>query len=386
MKALQSLLFLVIAATAVTQAQETGGELAKIKEQELEDVRERISELKESMDKSAATRDRVTADLQDAEVEISENRIRLKELERERDYSTRRKAELDTKLAEREAELDEESGELAEQVRAAYMSGSQERIKLLLNQRDPATLGRLMAYYGYLNEYRGANIEAVSSAIRELAALRSEVAAEEARIASLAKTRYEELTRLNAAQEKRQGLLDNLQKKLSNEGQEVDRLAAQEKDLSRLITELTTILSDYPISSEDPFSEHKGSLTWPVAGTLLHDFGQPRVSDRLKWNGVVLAASRGREVRSVYHGRVIFADWLAGLGLLVIVDHGENYMTLYGYNETILKNTGDWVAPGDVIATVGDSGGQNQSSLYFELRRGTQPLNPRQWVTRRPGQ
>ena len=90
--------------------------------------------------------------------------------------------------------------------------------------------------------------------------------------------------------------------------------------------------------------------------------------------------------RQVYHGRVIFADWLAGLGLLIIVDHGESYMTLYGYNETILKNAGDWVAPGDVIATVGDSGGQNQSSLYFELRRGTQPLNPRQWVTRRPGQ
>jgi len=386
MKALQSLLFLVIAATAVAQAQETGGELAKIKEQELEDVREKISELKESMDESAATRDRITVDLQDAEIEISENRIRLKELERERDYSTRRKAELDAKLAEREAELDEESGELAEQVRAAYMSGSQERIKLLLNQRDPATLGRLMAYYGYLNEYRGANIEAVTSAIRELAALRSEVAAEEARIADLAKTRYEELTRLNAAQEKRQGLLDNLQQKLSNEGQEVERLAAQEKDLSRLITELTTILSDYPISSEDPFSEHKGRLTWPVAGTLLHDFGQPRVSDRVRWNGVVLATSRGREVRSVYHGRVIFADWLAGLGLLIIVDHGESYMTLYGYNETILKNAGDWVAPGDVIATVGDSGGQNQSSLYFELRRGTQPLNPRHWVTRRPGQ
>ena len=386
MKALQSLLFLVIAATAMAQAQETGGELAKIKEQELEDVRERISELKESMDESAASRDRITADLQDAEVEISENRIRLKELERERDFSTRRKAELDAKLAEREAELDEESGELAEQVRAAYMSGSQERIKLLLNQRDPATLGRLMAYYGYLNDYRGANIEAVSSAIRELAALRSEVAAEEARITSLAKTRYAELTRLNTAQEKRQGLLDELHQKLSNEGQEVDRLAAQEKDLSRLIVELTTILSDYPISSEDPFSEHKGSLTWPVAGTLLHDFGQPRVSERLKWNGVVLAAPRGREVRSVYHGRVIFADWLAGLGLLVIVDHGESYMTLYGYNETILKNAGDWVAPGDVIATVGDSGGQNQSSLYFELRRGTRPLNPRQWVTRRPGQ
>ncbi len=383
MKALQALVFLALLA-ASAQAQETGGELAKIKEQELEEVRARISDLKQSMDKSAAARDRLTGELQEAEIEIAEKRARLKDLERERDYATRRKAELDGQLAEREAELDEESEELAEQVRAAYMSGNQERIKLLLNQRDPATLGRLMAYYGYLNDYRGANIESVTAAIRELAQLRSEVAAEEARIAELARQRYAELTRLNEAQERRQQLLSGLRERLADEGREVERLAAQEEDLSRLIAELTTILSDYPINSEDPFRQHKGRLTWPVAGTLLHDFGQPRASN-LKWNGVVLAASRGREVRSVYHGRVAFADWLAGLGLLVIVDHGEGYMTLYGYNETILKNAGDWVAPGDVIATVGDSGGQSQSSLYFELRRGTQPLDPGDWVTRRPG-
>ena len=384
MKALQALVFLALLAVSV-QAQETGGELAKIKEQELEEVRERISDLKQSMDKSAAARDRLTAELQEAEIEIADKRARLKDLERERDYATRRKIELDGQLAEREAELDEESAELAEQVRAAYMSGNQERIKLLLNQRDPATLGRLMAYYGYLNDYRGANIESVTAAIRELAQLRSEVAAEEARIAELARQRYAELTRLNEAQERRQQLLSGLRERLADEGREVERLAAQEKDLSRLIAELTTILSDYPINSEDPFREHKGRLTWPVAGTLLHDFGQPRARN-LKWNGVVLAAPRGREVRSVYHGRIAFADWLAGLGLLVIVDHGEGYMTLYGYNETILKNAGDWVAPGDVIATVGDSGGQSQSSLYFELRRGTQPMDPSDWVTRRPGQ
>ena len=99
----------------------------------------------------------------------------------------------------------------------------------------------------------------------------------------------------------------------------------------------------------------------------------------------MLAAPRGREVRSVYHGRIEFADWLAGLGLLVIVNHGDGFMTLYGYNETVLKNVGDWVAPGDVIATVGDSGGQAQTSLYFEVRQGSRPVNPRQWFTRRPG-
>ena len=386
MKALIPLSFLLILAAGPAIGQETGDELAKIKEQELEEVRERISALKKSMDQSAAAREKITAELQEAEIDISTKRTRLRELERERDYSARRKDELDRQLAAREAELDEEAGELAQQVRTAYMSGGQERIKLLLNQQDPATLGRTMTYYGYLNDHRGRNIEAVTETIRELAALRSEVAAEEARIADLAKERYEELTRLNTAQEKRQSLLTDLQAKLENEGREVERLAAQEEDLTRLIAELTTILSDYPINSEDPFSKHKGRLTWPVAGALLHDFGQPRVSNQLKWNGVVLGAPRGREVRSVYHGRVAFADWLAGLGLLVIVDHGEGYMTLYGYNESILKNAGDWVAPGDVIATVGDSGGQNEASLYFELRKGTRPLDPRQWVTRRPGQ
>ena len=386
MKPLKYLLLFALTLGAGAIAQQSEGELAKIKERELEEVRDRISALKKSMDDSAATRDRLTADLQEAEVEISEKRIRLKELERERDYSTRRKAELDAQLSAREAELDEESRELAEQVRAAYMSGNQERIKLLLNQRDPATLGRIMAYYGYLSDYRGENIEKVTAAIRELAALRSEVAAEEARLADLAKRRYAEFTELNVAQERRQELLSSLQAKISDEGQEVKRLADQEKDLSRLITELTSILSDYPISSEEPFTAFKGRLTWPVAGRLINDFGQPRASGQLKWNGVVLAAPRGQEVRAVYHGRVVFADWLAGLGLLVIVNHGEDYMTLYGYNETILKNTGDWVAPGDVIATVGDSGGQSQSSLYFEIRRGTVPQNPRQWVTRRPGE
>ena len=385
MNALLKPIFLLILAALPLAGWGQDDDLAKVKEQELEDVRERISTLKQSMDKSAGSRDRVTGELQTAEVEISEKRIRLKELQRERDYSIKRKQALDEQIAAREAELDHEAEELAEQVRAAYMSGGQERIKLLLNQRDPATLGRLLSYYQYFNDYRAENIQTVSVHIDELAVLRSQTSAEEARLSGLARERYAELTELNLAQEKRQALLSTLQDRMANEEKEIEQLAAQEKDLARLIDELTSILSDYPIRSENPFSEHKGKLTWPVAGTLVHDFGQPRINDQLKWNGVVLAAPRGREVRAVYHGRVVFSDWLSGLGLLVIVEHGEGYMTLYGYNETTLKNTGDWVAPGDVIATVGDSGGQSRAALYFELRQGTRPLNPRHWVTRRPG-
>ena len=379
------LVLLLAAAGTVTADDAATGELTKIKEKELEEVRQRISALKQSMDAAAADRDRLTAELQKAELTISEKRLRLAELERERDYSTRRRVELDTALAGRRAELQNESAELAAQLRAAYMGGSQERLRLLLNQNDPATLGRLMAYYRYLNDYRSGNIDVVTAAIRELAKLQSEIAAEEARLEAIAARRAAELKTLAAAQDDRRELLASLRQKMASEDREIQRLAAQEADLSRLIDELTSILSDYPIRSEEPFSRYKGRLTWPVAGTLLHDFGQPRVDGRVKWNGVVLAAPRGREVRSVYHGRVVFADWLAGLGLLVIVDHGEGYMSLYGYNETLLKDAGDWVAPGDVIATVGDSGGQPQAGLYFELRQGTRPVNPRSWVTRRPG-
>ncbi len=363
--------------------QEAG--LAKIKERELEAVREKISALKVNMDQRASERDRITGELQSAEVQIAEKRARMKELERQRTFSEKKKADLSEKLASKETELAAEAEQLSAQVVAAYTSGEQERIKLLLNQHDPATLGRLMTYYRYMSDYRGANIESVNGHIADLSELRQQAAAEEARLAGLARARYAELTELQGAQEKRQQLLASLKSRIAEEGSEIARLAAEEKDLARLIIELTSILSDYPITSEEPFSSLKGNLTWPIAGRMIHDFGQPRAGG-MKWNGVVLSAPRGREVRAIYHGRVVFADWLAGMGLLVIVDHGDAYMTLYGYNESTLKSAGDWVAPGDVIATVGDSGGQQQTGLYFEVRQGAKPMNPRTWVSRQPGQ
>ena len=378
MYALAVLLFPVQA----TMAQDDG--LARVKERELEQVRERISELKGRMDERAAERDRITADLQAAEVRIGEKRLQLAELERQKSFSEERIVELERKVQAREAELGEETAQLAAQVRTAYTNGRQERIKLLLNQHDPETLGRLLAYYRFLSMHRARNIEAVTEHLAQLGALHQEAAREQERLGELASARYMELSNLNSAQEQRRTLLAALKIKMEEEGTEIERLAAEEKDLTRLIAELTSILSDYPITSDAPFTELKGGLTWPVAGKLLHDFGQPRAGGGLKWNGVVLAAPRGREVRAVYHGRVVFADWLAGLGLLVIVDHGEGFMTLYGYNESTLKSAGDWVAPGDVIATVGDSGGQSQSSLYFEIRQGAKPIDPRGWITRKP--
>jgi len=376
--ALSSLVALPVA------AQESSSEVAQVKEQELEAVRERISELKESMDRRAEERSAVTAELETAEVQIATKRSKLRAIERERETSEVRKAELEARIAAQEQALAEEREQLADQARAAYMSGGQERVRLLLNQQDPAALGRQLKYYEYLADYRAGNIESVSAILTTLGELHGSVERETSRLAELAETQASEMQTLSAAQSRRQELLASLDARLTSEGAEVERLAAEERDLARLIAELSSILSDYPITSEDPFAELKGKLTWPVAGEVTRSYGDTRASGQLKWNGVVVSAPRGREVRSVYHGRVIFADWLAGMGLLTIVDHGEGYLTLYGYNETLLKSPGDWVAPGDVIATVGDSGGQAESGLYFEVRQGTQPVNPSAWVSRQP--
>jgi septal ring factor EnvC (AmiA/AmiB activator) len=369
---------------AAALAQGPSADTTKVKELELEEVREKISQLKKSMDLRAAERDTITGSLQKAEVQISEKRLSLADLERQRVFSVRKKEQLDAEMVDRELELAEEMGGLAAQAKAVYTNGGQERVKLLLNQQDPAELGRLLVYYKYMSDYRGNNISAVSEHINILATLRVEAADEQKRISSLAKAQSAELRELGARQAERQQLLASLNKRIESEGSAIKRLGEEERDLARLIAELTSILSDYPITSEEPFSSLKGRLTWPVGGRLLHDFGQPRAGSTVKWNGVVLAAPRGREVRAIYHGRVVFADWLAGMGLLVIVAHGEGYMTLYGYNETILKSTGDWVAPGDAIATVGDSGGQSEAGLYFEIRKGTSPVSPRTWVSRQP--
>lgn len=206
MRTARLLAILLLAASPGHSAQDDEGQLGKIKERELEEVRDRISELKQSMDESAEDRDRLTADLQTAEVAIAEKRLRLKDLERQRAYSMKRLAELDDGIAQREAELSGESESLAAQVRAAYMSGNQEKIKLLLNQRDPATLGRVMTYYNYLNDYRAGNIETVSARIRELAQLRSQVAAEEARLADLAKLQQQDLREISEVQDERTAL------------------------------------------------------------------------------------------------------------------------------------------------------------------------------------
>lgn len=356
----------------------------KIKERELAEVRAEIRKLKAELGAKTRERERLDAALAESEQGLRRARGQLAATESDLDTNLANLKALNSDIAEEERLLGDETTKLGKQLRDAYMRGRGEQVQLLLNQQSPAEFGRTMAYYGYLNSARENNIAAVRGGLQRLDQLRTDATATTVRLRSLKATRQQQFDDTESERDQRQSLLADIESEIAATGGTVADLGRREADLERLILELTSILADYPISSEEPFAKHRGTLTWPISGRLVHDFGQPRDGGEIKWNGVLLAAERGREVRALYHGRIAFADRLAGLGLLLVIDHGDGYMSLYGHNDELLKSVGDWVGAGDAVATVGDTGGQNQPGLYLEIRNGKKPLNPSRWISKRP--
>ncbi len=263
------------------------------------------------------------------------------------------------------------------------MNGRQERLKLLLSPEDPASLGRLMVYYQYFNDNRLTRIESVEEHLRELSAIADQTRQETARLQRLENERAAELASLEQARNERAEVVAALNARIASSSQDIERLQAEETALVTLIKELSEALAEFPVASQEPFGQLKGKLAWPVAGRKLAGYGQSRAGPRLKWNGVLIGADSGTPVRAIAHGRVAFSDWLSGLGLIVIIDHGDNYLSLYAHNGTLTREAGDWINAGDVVATVGDTGGQARAALYFEMRRNKKPMNPGPWFRKR---
>ena len=272
---------------------------------------------------------------------------------------------------------------LAEQVRMTYLSGRREMIKLLLNQESPSRLGRLLVHYDYLNRARGERIGAVGRDLEERERLAAQSERVVAELAALERAQEDELGGLVSAREERRRILARIEEGIRSADSELRRLLEEERRLTEVVAEIDALVMEYPTDVAEDFDDARGSLAWPVQGALISDYGESRVDGRLRWNGVMVGAPQGSLVRSVHAGRVVYADWLPGLGLLVIVDHGMGYMSLYGHNEAILTESGAGIAAGQPIAQVGDSGGQRQSALYFEIREDGDPVDPRPWMNAR---
>ena len=364
--------------TALASAQDTGD-----KEQELAELKAAIATLSNTLMVDREKRDHEQAGLRKAELEVSAARKLLRKTSLEVNASRARQISLAAEQKEQRAALGHHRQELGRQLRAAYISGRQERIRLLLNQENPAALGRIMTYYGYMTEQRTALLQIVEQGLARLRRLDRSAEEETGRLVGLERRRQKELAGLDKASEDRAAVVASLERQISSGGRQLENMQNQERELEQLLNSLRRALVEFPMVVKDPFSGRKGSLAWPLQGRLINDFGQPRAGGRLSWQGVMLGAARGTEVRAVYHGRVAYADWLPGLGMLMVIEHGDGFMSLYGHNESLYREVGDWVEAGESIGIVGDSGGNLVPALYFEIRQGIKPLNPHQWLGRR---
>jgi murein hydrolase activator len=352
-------------------------------EAELSAVRKEIKELQEKITRETTRRDEGARALRTAEVEIAAATRKLAEVrgDLKAQESARRDLERETERANRS--LAAEKDALARQVRSSYMAGREELTKLLLSQESPAALGRMLVYFDYYNRARSARIGAVAGELEKLAELGAATARVEAELAELEAAQTRDVAALEKSRNERSALVAKLDEEIRDGNAAVSKLRAEEQRLADLVRRLTEAMAGFPVDSDEPFAKSKGKLAWPVQGRLAGDYGEPRGAGPVKWNGVLLEAAAGTPVRAVHRGRVAFADWLTGLGLLVIVDHGGGYMSLYGHNEALLKEPGDWVEPGEPIAQVGDTGGQARAGLYFEIRFNGEPVDPNPWMTKR---
>jgi len=354
-------------------------------EAELKRVQQRIAELQRAVREDTQRRDQLSARLREAEEAVSGARGRLTEARQRVRTSDARLRELAAERQRNEQLLAGQRDALAAQLKAAYIAGREEQLRLLLSAEDPVALGRLLVYYGYLGRARAGQIAEIEAAVQRLEVLATEQAAERARLAELERLRAQEVAAVEAARQERAQALAAINAQIKTRNDSLERLKRDAATLEKLVADLRRALRDTapPPEAGQPFERVRGRLPWPVAGRVVARFGQAR-GGGLKWSGVMIATQRGTQVRAPYAGRIVYADWLPGLGLLTVIDHGGGYMTLYGHNDQLYKSVGELVAAGDVIASVGDSGGQARPELYLEVRKGTVAQDPHRWF-RRPG-
>ncbi len=386
-------------------------------QRQLEAARQDVAELKKMLEKLQQEKSGVQQQLKKTETEMGTLEGQVKELQRELKSSEQEIQRLDQEKKKLQSARTEQQRLIAIQARAAYQSGRQEYVKLLLNQQNPEKFSRTLTYYDYLSQARLEQLSAFNETLRQLANVEQEIVTHQtqlqvqkaslderhAKLAEARKERQQALAKLNSefssrdqrlkARQQEQAelgrVLKTIEETLARQAREAEEarkraLAAQQAEQARPGSQQPSQPSGPLVSSGavygGPFASARGKLPWPVDGRLVARYGTPRGGDaRTKWDGVLIGAPAGSQVRAVHGGRVVFADWLRGAGLLVILDHGNGYLSLYGHNQSLLKNAGDLVKAGEPIATVGSSGGQDSSALYFAIRQNGRPSDPAQW-------
>ena len=347
-------------------------------------LRARIAELTGRMASQLAQRDSLSARVRETELGLAAKRQRVEELHVAELAAERHRSELRAEQGRNLSALQAERASLASQARAAYMIGRQEELKLLLNQSNPASLGRTLTYYGYFAEQRSQKIKSIQSNEERLQQLVEQIERQTQELQKLQDDATQEIAGLQHARAERAVAVAALTKQLESGNQELGNLKREEQAVESLVADLARMMQDFPTDPSQSFDRMRGKLPWPVLGRVSARYQAPREnSGGVRWNGVMIETERGAKVRAPFFGRVVYADWLQGLGLLMIVGHSGGYMTLYGHAEVLYKSVGDKVAPGDVIAGLSDTEGV-KPQLYFEIREGRKTVDPKLWLKTTP--
>jgi len=351
-------------------------------ESELERVLQEISSLKERLESARTEHLQEQSRLHELDQGIQQASLQLRALQEQK---ARHQRELQVAQADRESylqQLHRRMDELADQLRWSYVNSRQSRIRMLLNQDDPTSVGLMLAYYDYFARAEAIRIRSLRDILATLEVMQRSIDQALVRVEQLTAEQRSTVEQLDRQRKERQALLARLEKQIGNEASQLGELERNRQDLEALIERLADVLADIPAGLGDTagIEQQKGRLSLPVSGPVKQAYGQSR-GGGLHWQGWLIGAEPGTEVVAIAHGRVAFADWLRGYGLLVIIDHGQGYMSLYGHNESLLHEAGAWVGPGEVISIVGSNPGATQG-LYFELRKDGKAIDPAAWLAR----
>ena len=363
----------------------TGSSSADSDKQKLDTLKRSISSLEKRMEKRHREKNSLVNELKEVELEAAKIGRSIRQLNTKINSRSNKLYFLEIEQRDLEKNIKNQNAAISEHLAAAYKLGDQEPIKLLLNQEDPQHLSRLFKYYSYFLEARNKKIETYVGDVEKLSALITQVTQQKRLLDSAKKELVEDQKQFLLIGKRRSVALKNLNTSLKSDTAKLNKLLAERAELEELLNTVEVAVTEMPLSAppgQQTFVSQKGLLQWPLKGRVAHSYGSQR-SGSLRWEGWMIAAKSGQPVNAVHDGQVIFSNYLRGFGLLIILNHGDGYMTLYAHNEQLLKDTGDWVLSNETIARAGDSGGLDKPALYFEIRKQGQPADPKVWLGKR---
>ncbi|MFA6063206.1 MAG: peptidoglycan DD-metalloendopeptidase family protein [Gallionella sp.] len=365
-------------------------------QEELENLRQRIAQMQSEIAKTSESKSEAADALRASEQAISNSNRKISELASSQREADLRLNALQTQQEQLNQHLSKEQALLGKLLYQQYLGGKHEYLKLMLDNQDPNQVARDLQYYRYIARNRAAWLGSLRNNLKSLNTISLEVQKQSSALENLREEHTAEKLKLQQEQRERQQVLGQVSKQLLQQRREYTNLQHNENRLAKLVTKITEMLAqpkrktffknnNIPDNRFDgkPFSQLKGKLALPIKGDISNQFGATRPESTVVWKGLFIKSASGQTVKAIAAGRVVFADWLRGFGNLLIVDHGNAYMSLYGNNETLYKQVGDELRGGDVISSVGNSGGNADSGLYFELRHESKPLDPLQWLARK---